>query len=248
VRNHGAVPKVDEAALENWRICVHGLVEREKSFGIQDLKDLFPVVTLPITLVCAGNRRKEQNVVLKGLGFNWGAAGGKYGIFVQTLTLTTVISVSTALFTGIYLADILEYVRPLRPQAKHVIFEGADSLPNGPYGTSQRLSWAASREKGMMIGHDSVLTVLILCLTGALKRIAWAMNGLPLEPDHGFPVRIVIPGQIGGRSVKWLNRIEISEKESQHYVRLFFCLPALENIRYKYLLPFCSCISGWVQA
>ncbi|KAG1716821.1 hypothetical protein ID866_343 [Astraeus odoratus] len=31
---------------------------------------------------------------------------------------------------------------------------------------------------------------------------AWAMNGLPLEPDHGFPVRLVVPGQIGGRSVK----------------------------------------------
>ena len=28
------------------------------------------------------------------------------------------------------------------------------------------------------------------------------MNGLPLEPDHGFPVRIIIPGQIGGRMVK----------------------------------------------
>jgi nitrate reductase (NAD(P)H) len=30
------------------------------------------------------------------------------------------------------------------------------------------------------------------------------MNGLPLEPDHGFPVRVVVPGQIGGRSVKVL--------------------------------------------
>jgi nitrate reductase (NAD(P)H) len=44
------------------------------------------------------------------------------------------------------------------------------------------------------------------------------MNGLPLEPDHGFPVRLVVPGQIGGRSVKWLNRIEISGEESQHHV------------------------------
>ena len=45
------------------------------------------------------------------------------------------------------------------------------------------------------------------------------MNGLPLEPDHGFPVRLVVPGQIGGRSVKWLNRVEISTEESQHHVR-----------------------------
>lgn len=34
------------------------------------------------------------------------------------------------------------------------------------------------------------------------ELVAWAMNGLPLEPDHGFPVRVVIPGQIGGRMVK----------------------------------------------
>lgn len=32
--------------------------------------------------------------------------------------------------------------------------------------------------------------------------LAWAMNGLPLEPDHGFPVRLIVPGQIGGRMVK----------------------------------------------
>jgi nitrate reductase (NAD(P)H) len=48
--------------------------------------------------------------------------------------------------------------------------------------------------------------------------LAWAMNGLPLEPDHGYPLRVVIPGQIGGRSVKWLNKIEISALESQHYL------------------------------
>ena len=60
--------------------------------------------------------------------------------------------VSTALWTGVYLADVLEYVQPIRGEARHVIFEGADSLPKGPYGTSQRLSWAVSRDKGMLIG------------------------------------------------------------------------------------------------
>ncbi|CAE6377591.1 unnamed protein product [Rhizoctonia solani] len=184
VRNHGAVPKVDEDAAGNWTLQVHGLVRNECALKLDDLKSKFPVVTLPVTLVCAGNRRKEQNMALKGLGFNWGAAG-----------------VSTALFTGVYLADVLQYVQPIRPIAKHVIFEGIDSLPNGPYGTSQRLSWAASKEKGMLL--------------------AWAMNGLPLTPDHGFPLRVVIPGQIGGRSVKWLNRIEVSELESQHHLHFF---------------------------
>ncbi|KAG1736106.1 uncharacterized protein EDB91DRAFT_1142870 [Suillus paluster] len=180
VRNHGAVPQVNYEMAANWTIRVHGLVEREVTFTLQELQERFPTVTLPVTLVCAGNRRKEQNVVRKTLGFSWGAAG-----------------VSTALWTGVYLADVLDHVRPIRRQAKYVVFEGGDNLPNGPYGTSQRLTWASNKDKGMLI--------------------AWAMNGLPLEPDHGFPVRVIVPGQIGGRSVKWLRHIEISDRESQHY-------------------------------
>lgn len=196
VRNHGAVPKVTSRQARDWRLRVHGLVEREVSFSVQELKERFPVVTLPVTLVCAGNRRKEQNMVAKGLGFNWGAAG-----------------VSTGLFTGVYLADIIDYCRAKNPllsaypetvvpgRARHVIFEGADELPKGRYGTSQRLSWAMDREKGMLV--------------------AWGMNGEDLSPDHGFPLRLVVPGQIGGRMVKWLNRIEISDRESQHHLHFF---------------------------
>ena len=39
--------------------------------------------------------------------------------------------------------------------------------------------------------------------------LAWAMNGEPLPPVHGAPLRVVVPGYIGARSVKWLERIEI---------------------------------------
>lgn len=87
------------------------------TFSIDDLRNKFEVITVPITLVCAGNRRKEQNVVQKSLGFSWGSAG-----------------LSTALFTGVRLSDVVEYVQPQKG-AKHVIFNGGDSLPNGPYGT-----------------------------------------------------------------------------------------------------------------
>ncbi|KAI0086010.1 hypothetical protein BDY19DRAFT_895569 [Irpex rosettiformis] len=183
VRNHGAVPQISpNTAYAEWKIEIHGLVTRPIILSVQDLARLFTVRTLPMTLCCAGNRRKEQNVVRKSLGFDWGSAG-----------------VSTSLWTGVYLADILDYVGVDKRRAKHVIFEGADTnLPKGPYGTSQRLTWAMNREKGMLI--------------------AWAMNGLPLEPDHGFPVRLIVPGQIGGRMVKWLTRIEVSEIESNHYL------------------------------
>ncbi|KAF8805919.1 nitrate reductase [Phlegmacium glaucopus] len=181
VRNHGAVPKVDQNMADKWELKIHGLCANPSTLTLTDLRTKFRVITIPVTLVCAGNRRKEQNVVQKSLGFSWGAAG-----------------LSTALFTGVYLSDVLDYIRPTR-KAKHVVFEGSDDdLPNGPYGTSQLLNWARDKRRGMIL--------------------AWAMNGLPLEPDHGFPLRLVVPAQIGGRSVKWLSRIELSDIESQHYL------------------------------
>lgn len=70
----------------------------------------FDQITAPVTLVCAGNRRKEQNIVRKSKGFSWGSAG-----------------LSTALFTGPLMADILAAARPLQ-RARFLCMEGADNL------------------------------------------------------------------------------------------------------------------------
>jgi DMSO/TMAO reductase YedYZ molybdopterin-dependent catalytic subunit len=67
-------------------------------------------LTYPITLVCAGNRRKEQNIVRKSKGFSWGAAG-----------------VSTALWTGVAMSEVIRRARPKR-NARYVCMEGADKL------------------------------------------------------------------------------------------------------------------------
>jgi len=54
----------------------------------------------------------------------------------------------------------------------------------------------------------------------ALKRngdclLAWKMNGEALPRDHGFPLRVIIPGFVGARSVKWISKIEICKNECQ---------------------------------
>ena len=43
--------------------------------------------------------------------------------------------------------------------------------------------------------------------------LAWGMNGRPLLPDHGFPVRLVLPGWVGIASIKWLGSLEVANTE-----------------------------------
>ncbi|KAI1113650.1 nitrate reductase [Nemania sp. NC0429] len=183
VRNHGAVPKVADSAIMEWDFTVEGLVDEPIRMSLAQLIQDYEQVTYPITLVCAGNRRKEQNMVRKTKGFSWGAAG-----------------VSTALWTGVAISDVIRAARPQRG-ARYVCFEGADKLPNGYYGTSIKLSWAMDAERGVLLAHR--------------------MNGETLPPDHGKPLRVVIPGQIGGRSVKWLKRIVVTREPSDNWYHIY---------------------------
>ncbi|KAK1809319.1 hypothetical protein LTR12_016320 [Friedmanniomyces endolithicus] len=95
VRNHGAVPQVHDEDIPDWEFSIEGLVEHPFKLTLRDLIEQYEQKTYPVTLVCAGNRRKEQNVVRKTKGFSWGAAG-----------------VSTALFTGVILGDLLRKAKP----------------------------------------------------------------------------------------------------------------------------------------
>jgi sulfite oxidase len=47
--------------------------------------------------------------------------------------------------------------------------------------------------------------------------LAFEMNGEPLPPVHGFPLRTVVPGCIGARSVKWLSEIIVTDAPSENY-------------------------------
>merc|ERR1719364_79683 len=89
VRNHGKVPKLSWASHV---IEIDGLVDRPVKLTMADLVKL-PLHTLPITVQCAGNRRKEQNLIKKGMGFDWGSS-----------------AVSTNIWTGVLMRDLLNYV------------------------------------------------------------------------------------------------------------------------------------------
>ncbi|CAO2040533.1 unnamed protein product [Urochloa humidicola] len=182
VRNHGPVPKAD---WSTWTVEVTGLVKRPCKLTMEQLVTEFEAVELPVTLVCAGNRRKEQNMVRQTVGFNWGPG-----------------AISTSVWRGARLRDVLRRcgVMGAAAGAANVCFEGAEDLPGGggcKYGTSLR------REVAMDPARDVIL--------------AYMQNGEPLAPDHGFPARVIVPGFIGGRMVKWLKRIIVASSESESY-------------------------------
>ena len=73
--------------------------------------------------------------------------------------------------------------------------------PNGFYGTSVKLNWVMDPNRGMMLAHR--------------------MNGEMLRPDHGKPLRAIIPGQIGGRSVKWLKKLIVTAAPSDNWYHIY---------------------------
>ncbi|KAK8967485.1 Nitrate reductase [NAD(P)H] [Platanthera guangdongensis] len=187
VRNHGPVPG-RTADLSTWTVEICGLVTRPAKFTVPDLARDFSSFQIPVTLVCAGNRRKEQNMVRQTVAFNWGPT-----------------SISTSVWRGVRLRDVLRRcgIMGRRHNALNVCFEGAEDLPGGGGGGVSKYGTSLRKEVAMDPSRDIM--------------IAYMQNGELLTPDHGFPCRMIIPGFIGGRMVKWLTKITVTATESESY-------------------------------
>ena len=108
-------------------------------------------------------------------------------------------AISTAEWRGVRLADVLEAAGVSHQGGLHVAFAAPDlaqeARPVQSYGSSIPLSKAMSPE----------------------VLLAWEMNGQPLPRIHGGPVRVVVPGYIGARSVKWVSAITVQPEPSENY-------------------------------
>lgn len=101
-------------------------------------------------------------------------------------------AVSNAEWTGVLLLDVLKAKGIAAEDCKHVQFVGLDKdITGSTYGASVPAE----------IALDPRAEVLI----------AFEMNGEPIPRDHGYPLRVVVPGIVGARNVKWLSEVRGGE-------------------------------------
>jgi len=108
-------------------------------------------------------------------------------------------AIGHAEWSGVSLAEVLNSSGCRDGDDLHVAFEALDLAETddgaAPYGVSIPLAKALSRD----------------------VLLAYAVNGGDLTPEHGFPLRVVVPGYAGVRSPKWLSRITVQNRPSQAF-------------------------------
>jgi hypothetical protein len=104
---------------------------------------------------------------------------------------------SAARWTGVPLQRLLERAR-LLPRATQVLVSGFDEHSTLDPGSVPGASW--------IFGLDQVRE------SGAF--LATEMNGAPLSLDHGYPLRLVVPGWYGCTAIKWVNEIALVDDEA----------------------------------
>uniref|UniRef100_A0A7N0V7Z1 Sulfite oxidase n=1 Tax=Kalanchoe fedtschenkoi TaxID=63787 RepID=A0A7N0V7Z1_KALFE len=174
--------------VEKYSISIQGLVDYPKQIFMKDILEL-PKHTVTATLQCAGNRRTAMSKVQKVRGVGWGVS-----------------AIGNAVWAGAKLADVLELVgipiltASTKSGGKHVEFVSIDKCKEengGPYKASIPLSQASNPDADVLLAYE--------------------MNGETLNRDHGYPIRAIVPGVIGARSVKWLDSINVIAEECQGF-------------------------------
>ena len=107
---------------------------------------------------------------------------------------------SNGRFTGVRVRDVLRRAG-VDDKAKEVVFLGADKgnedvvFRNNTLKVQQQFARSITLENAMK--PDPIL--------------AWALNGQPLDRDHGAPLRVIMPGWYGVANVKWVSEIHLQE-------------------------------------
>ena len=107
-------------------------------------------------------------------------------------------AVGTARWRGVSVASVLEDAG-VRDGAIEALFTGLDRGIDG----GEEQVYERSLPLDELLRGDALL--------------AYEVNGQPLPPQHGYPLRLVVPGWYGMTSVKWLSRITVREEPFDGY-------------------------------
>lgn len=189
IRNHHPVPQVDPHTF-SLDLSIQQGTTKDRSYqtitnlSLNDLRTHFPPVTVTTTIQCGGNRRLEMTDLEKTNGASW-----------------QVSAISTAKWTGASLRQVLltkvfpaygieeEDVWQDRSPFQHVHFVGADGMEA-----------SIPLKKAIRPDGDVIL--------------AYTMNDADVPPEHGFPLRAIVPGHVGVRNVKWVQGLRLSHEEA----------------------------------
>ncbi len=189
VSHYGQPDGLDEAA---WRVGLDGLVRHPQSLTLAEIKARARH-EVDFTLECSGNNGTGLAFFIGGIGnARWG---------------------------GARLAPLLHQSGVL-DEASEVVFWGAD---RGTVTIRDNSGIVSGGQTGVVQpdaegGLDLTITEQFarsMSLQDALGRdnlLCYEMNGDPLPPEHGFPVRLIAPGWYGVANVKWLTRIEVTDR------------------------------------
>lgn len=170
--------------VKDFTLTVDGLVEKPLTLKVGELLERFPSVKTTATLTCAGNRRIEFAATTKKASGLQWVSG----------------AMSNAEWQGVRLSDVLK-LAGVKSDAKHVWFDGLDEVVE----KTETISFGGS------IPLDKAMADTA---TAPGAMLATHMNGRVLLPEHGFPLRSVVPGFIGARSVKWLGKVTLADRPS----------------------------------
>jgi DMSO/TMAO reductase YedYZ molybdopterin-dependent catalytic subunit len=107
---------------------------------------------------------------------------------------------SNGRFTGVRLRDVLRRVG-VDDKAREVVFFGADK------GNED----VVFRQNTLKVQQQFARSITLENAMKPEPLLAWALNGAPLDRDHGFPLRVIMPGWYGVANVKWLAEIHLQE-------------------------------------
>ncbi|TLS30119.1 hypothetical protein PpBr36_02820 [Pyricularia pennisetigena] len=190
VRNHMWVPVVKEDQADDYALTIELPDGEERVYTLAELRSRFPLHRVTAALQCSGNRRSDMTSSTAATnGLQWGVG-----------------AISNTNWEGVRLADVLldAGLKPGEFVPTALTTEGKDDADS----REMHVQFSALEAYGASIPLSTALD------PRADVLLAFDMNGKPLPRDHGYPLRTIVPGHVAARSVKWLNKIVVSDEES----------------------------------